>query len=291
VSDYVLSREDGLRARAGGVWTQEKLAYLRKYAEAFMIAMAPKRDAGKWEQLVFIDPLCGPGVDVERRSSKEFQGSPSIALMTVPAFDRLFFGDLDEANVYALAARIPPKDISRVSLTAIDCHHRVDEVVKSLSRRTLGLAFVDPEGFEVHFALFQTLAQRAVDIVFLFPSGIGIVRNLASFVRSTHCGLDDLWGNGEWRKLPMAQMAAGDTPTDASPNDTYYRSWAAAFCERVATLGYTYYDIQGPLRGESRNPMYHLLFFSKSEAGQTIWRNVHQIDPRGQRQLRFDRAE
>lgn len=44
---------------------------------------------------------------------------------------------------------------------------------------------------------------------------------------------------------------------------------------------------RGSLRNEQKVPMYHLLFFSKDGAGLTIWRNVHQIDPRGQRQLRF----
>lgn len=50
---------DGVRARVGGVWTREKLVYLQKYSAAFMTAMAPKRQQGKWERLVFIDPLCG----------------------------------------------------------------------------------------------------------------------------------------------------------------------------------------------------------------------------------------
>jgi three-Cys-motif partner protein len=286
VSEYLLAR-DGHRARVGGVWTQDKLGYMRKYAEAFMIAMAPKRAAGKWDQLVFIDPLCGPGVDIDKRSNREFPGSPSIALAVSPAFDRLYLGDLDPGNVQALTARVSVSDKARVSLKAEDCHTRVQAVAAAMSRKTLGLAFVDPEGFEVHFKLFETLASRAIDVVFLFPSGIGIVRNLAGFVKQSHCGLDDLWGSQEWRSLPMAQMAAGTSPTSGSMNDPYYQSWAAAFCKRVATLGYVHHDIQGPLRNEQNTPMYHLLFFSKNEAGLTIWRNVHQIDPRGQRNFRF----
>lgn len=285
MSDYSPAR-DRLRARLGGVWTQEKLAYLRKYTQAFMVAMSPKRAEGKWEQLVFIDPLCGPGIDIDRRSATEFPGSPSIALATTPTFDRLYLGDNDDENVAALTARIPPDAQPRVSLEVADCHARVEDVVNRMGRRTLALAFVDPEGFEVHFRLFQTLAARPIDIVFLFPSGIGIVRNLANFVRSSHCGLDDLWGGEGWRRLPMAQMAAGAMPTLGSATDSYYQSWAAAFCQRVATLGYQF-DIQGPLRNEQNVPMYHLLFFSKDAAGLTIWRNVHQIDPHGQRQLRF----
>jgi len=36
--------------------------------------------------------------------------------------------------------------------------------------------------------------------------------------------------------------------------------------------------------------MYHLLFFSKHDAGLTIWRGIKQIDARGQRGFRFDAA-
>jgi three-Cys-motif partner protein len=251
-----------------------------------MIAMAPKRAEGKWDQLVFIDPLSGPGIDVDKRTTDEFDGSPLIALSTVPAFDRVYPGDLDAENVRMLRTRIAPGHRNRVSLEVDDCHQRAHDIVQSINRRTLGLAFLDPEGFEVHFRLFETLANRATDIVFLFPSGIGIARNLYRFVREDHSDLDDLWGSREWRQLPMAQLAAGTAPR-AESGDGYYQSWALAFCQRVATLGYVHFDIEGPLRNEQNTPMYHLLFFSKSDVGVTIWRNVHQIDPHGQRHLRF----
>jgi three-Cys-motif partner protein len=161
----------------------------------------------------------------------------------------------------------------------------VVDIVQQLNGRELGLAFVDPEGFEVHFKLFETLSRRAVDIVFLFPSGIGIVRNLSTFVKQTHCGLDDLWGNRSWRELPMARLAAGSMPPPERIDEGYYQSWALAFCQRVASLGYKHYDAVGPLRNEQKVPMYHLLFFSKHEAGLKIWRGIGRIDPRGQRSL------
>lgn len=235
VSDYRKAQSDGLRGRMAGPWTAEKLGYLRKYINAFVIAMAPKRSEGKWEQLVYIDPLCGPGIDIDKRSNEEFPGSPLIALNAGPTFDRFVFGDLDALNVESLRARIAPSAMARVSLEAQDCHDRVGHAVAALSRRALGLAFIDPEGFEVHWPVFEELSRRSIDIVYLFPSGIGIVRNLVRYVKEDHSDLDKLWGNREWRKLPMAQMAAGLSPT-VVPGDAYYQSWAAAFCERVAWL-------------------------------------------------------
>src|SRR4051794_21392159 len=113
---------DDRRARRGGAWTRDKLVYLRKYAHAFMIAMAPKRDEGKWSRLVFIDLLCGPGIDVINGVAE--RGSPLLALDTEPKFDRLFLGDLDEDNVETLRQRIRPEDHLRVELLAQDCHVR-----------------------------------------------------------------------------------------------------------------------------------------------------------------------
>jgi hypothetical protein len=55
-----------LPARVSGPWTREKLTYVEKYAAAFMKAMAPKRRAGKWSELVYLDLLAGPGRGIDR---------------------------------------------------------------------------------------------------------------------------------------------------------------------------------------------------------------------------------
>lgn len=81
--------------------------------------------------------------------------------------------------------------------------------IDRLSGRTLGLAFVDPQGFEVSFRLFQILATRRIDVLFLFPSHIGIVRNLGRFAKTAKSPMDELWGGKEWRDLLPAKLAAG----------------------------------------------------------------------------------
>lgn len=212
--------QDGQRwpgARDGGVWTKEKLVYLAKYSAAFMKAMGPKRKLGLWDRLVYIDPLCGPGIDVDRSTGEEFRGSPLIALETAPAFDRIFLGDLSKANVEALEKRVPNGNAARVSLKVEDCHERARQAVQEMRRRDLGLAFVDPEGFEVTFELFRTLAERRIDIVFLFPSGIGIGRNFAKFVQSQRCAMDDLWGSRDWRDTAVAKRYATTTLVSICP--------------------------------------------------------------------------
>jgi len=170
---------DGLRARPGRIWTVEKLSYLEKYAKAFATAMR-----GKWERLVYIDLLAGPGRDIDLKTNEEFDGSPLIALKVKPPFDHCFFGDKDKRNVDILKNRIADSDRARVSVEVGDCNILVDNVVKQLSQKTLGVAFIDPEGFEVDFRTLRVLATRKIDVLYWFPSGIAIRRNLKNFMQS-----------------------------------------------------------------------------------------------------------
>jgi len=126
--------QDGLRARVGGPWTRAKLDYIERYAAAFMRAMNPKRRAGIWSELVYVDLPAGPGRGLDRDGGAEFDGSPLRALKIVPAFDRLFFSDLDKRNVESLRQRIPPNQESRVSLRVGDCNTVVRDVIASLTR-------------------------------------------------------------------------------------------------------------------------------------------------------------
>jgi three-Cys-motif partner protein len=168
---------DGFRARVGRIWTVEKLSYLDKYAHAFTTAMRRK-----WEHLVYIDLLAGPGRDIDPETKKEFDGSPIIALKVEPPFDHCFFGDKDQQNIDALKARISGSDRNRVTVKLGDCNVLVDEVVRQLTRKTLAIAFVDPQGFEVDFRTLRILARRRIDVLYWFPSGIGIRRNLRNFM-------------------------------------------------------------------------------------------------------------
>ncbi len=56
---------------------------MERYATAFMRAMAPKRKARKWESLVYIDLLAGPGLGIARDTGGEFAGSPLRALRSI----------------------------------------------------------------------------------------------------------------------------------------------------------------------------------------------------------------
>lgn len=278
---------DGLPARVSGPWTQEKLAYVERYARAFMTAMAPNRTPDQWSELVYIDLLAGPGRGIDRKTSAEFDGSPLRALNVKPPFDRLYLSDVKARNVEALRQRIPPSERKRVVLRQADCHAVAADVVADLSRRALALAFVDPdpEGFEVRFRLFETLVRRRVDVLYLFPGGIGIARNLSAFVKRARAPLDDLIPG--WRDLKRARLLAGKrlSNEDMAACD---QPFVLEFMKCMGSLGYQYSGQAEPYFTNEKNvKMYHLLFFSQHAAGLTLWRNVTRVEPTGQRKLPF----
>jgi three-Cys-motif partner protein len=276
----VIRASDGLRARKAGHWTEEKLTYLRKYLEAFMKAMAPKRTAGTWNKLVYIDPLCGSGKC--RAGSNEFDGSPLIALGVRPTFDHLYFTDQISHNISALKKRIPEADDSRVSCEVGDCNLVIDKIVRKVPERSLGVAFIDPEGFEVDFAVLKTLASRPIDILYFFPSMIGVKRNLRQSFVQQGGRLDAVLGP-DWRNVPAAKLAVGKAVTEKELSNLD-RSLIHYFRRQVKSLGLIHQDDNPPVFPNEQNAlMYHLLFFSKDATGLKIWNGIKKIAPGGQR--------
>lgn len=257
---------DGLPARTGRIWTREKLNYLQKYASVFMTAMR-----SKWSRLIYIDLLAGPGRDIDPDTGEEFQGSPLIALNVRPKFDHLFFNDNDPANIAALDARIPVFDRVRVTVSKADCNQIVDEIVGKIEKRTLALAFIDPQGFEVRFDTLARLARHQVDVVYLFPSGIGVRRNLKNFLANQQSGMmDAFWGGNDWREI------------------SDWRFFVFEYCRKLLRAGFKCQADAVPLFKNTKNAqMYHLLYFSHHPLGPRLWKGIQGIEPGGQRKLLF----
>ncbi len=124
-----------------------------------------------------------------------------------------------------------------------------------------------------------------MDILYLFPSGIGIHRNLAAFSRRRISPMDECWGGRDWRDLPRAKIAAGQQ-LRADEILNIARPWVEGFRSKLKELGFLYQDESDPvITNEQHVAMYHLLFFSKHSAGLNIWKNIKKIEPGGQRKL------
>jgi three-Cys-motif partner protein len=223
---------------------------------------------------------------IERRSGneEEFDGSALIALKVKPSFDHLYFADLSSGNIAALRKRIPTEFLSRVTILEGDCNLLIDDVLQRISNRTLALAFIDPEGFEVDFQTLAKLGKKRIDLLYLCASGIGVRRNLKNALGVANSRLDKWWGGRDWRDLPAARWAAGKFSEE--PAEKVLQSFVSAFRKKVGDAGFQFQDDEVlPFSNTKNAQMYHLLFFSHDRAGLTIWKNIKRIAPGGQRTL------
>jgi three-Cys-motif partner protein len=123
MSDYLLPVDDGLPARESGEWVKEKLYYVKRYIDAFEIAMRDR----SWRRRIFIDLFSGPGKCVVRGTNEYLIGSPLLALQTQYPFTDYYFGDLEQYNIDSLRQRVSESliPIDRIHLLVGNANSKV----------------------------------------------------------------------------------------------------------------------------------------------------------------------
>lgn len=129
----------------------------------------------KWDALCYIDLFAGPGKCVVTDTGDVYLGSPLLALTTRYAFTSCFFVDIDPAVVVALETRCQASSVrERVHCFVGDSNAIVGDIVKRIRsapevRQSLNLAFLDPEGLELHWRTVARLAQLRTDLIVYYP--------------------------------------------------------------------------------------------------------------------------
>jgi three-Cys-motif partner protein len=263
---------DGHIARDLPEWSREKLFYIESYLDIFCTAMKDK-----WS-LVYADLLAGPGLSVDQATGRQEAGSP-LLVEKRSEFRRLFFCDIDPRATSALSARIPEQPPGRVCVETMDCNQAVDSLRNflfppSLSSATLGLAVIDPTGFQITFDSLGRLTDGVkMDLIIIFMTGFA-----RRFLRTPEFEgvLDQFFGTTQWRDL-RKDREIGERVT--------YRSLLDLYKDQLQTLGYSYI-IDDPRLANSRNStIYHLVFASKHPRGADFFEKISRRKYNGQRRL------
>lgn len=277
MANYLKSEDDGLPMRTSGTWAEQKLDYLARYIDVFETSMR-----GKWSGRNYIDLMAGPGKNRVRGSRKIFLGSPLIALTTQHPFSGYFFVDLDSNNIDALRTRCNASPHQgRIQIFQGDCNVVVDSVVarlKQSGRSSLNLAFLDPEGFEMHWTTIAKLASVGrMDLIINYPQG-GLNRLIRLEYESKGKSLlDTFFGDREWRTI-YRNWASKTLKTGL------HRSLIDHYKGKLRDLGYTQVFAGGdvvedePLMRNTRSaPLYRLLH----NRGYEFWLKVIRRDVHG----------
>ena len=284
---YLKPEDDRLPMREAGVWARRKLDYLARYIAVFEASMR-----GKWQVRNYVDLLAGPGKNRIRGTATVLLGSPLLALTTQYPFTGYYFVEFGRRNAEALRQRCHAwADPARIHIHPGDCNLLVDRIVAELKHdggRSLNLAFLDPEGLELHWATVAKLASvRRMDLILNYPQN-ALTRNIRqAFLSTVETAVDRFFGDRGWRVIYDEWQRTRRFPIHRRLID-WYKS-------RLGALGYQ--DVRGgdeigdePLMRNARRraPLYRLLFASKHPLGAKFWDDVTKRDVHGPRRL-FER--
>lgn len=273
--------DDGLLMRSGGFWTYAKLHYLNEYLYRFIVSMRQKN----WRAIHYIDLFAGPGRN-RLDDGRTIHGSPILALSQPRPFDRYSFGDSDVASMNALKLRCSKfgEKVEKTEYLLGDANTMVEGVCRYIRDvdgqyiqgkwPSLNLAFLDPEGLELHWETVAKLAAYRTDMIIYYPQ-MGITRNAETSPEA----IDLFFGDAHWRQIYRQYQRREIQHLHRALLD-YYK-------QKLQAFGYVVEDpLLEPLFTNSKDaPLYRLLFVSKHELGNKFWEDVNRKLPNGQMRL------
>jgi three-Cys-motif partner protein len=281
-SHYLEAQDDGLPVCKYGRQTAEKLDYLRRYLDIFTRSMHDS-----WPVMHYIDLFAGSGKCRISTAGTIVLGSPLLALTAAQPFSGYFFVDLDRQNVAALEKRCKASDLrDRVQCHVGDANRTVHKVVAEIAgkhRSSLNLAFLDPEGLELHWTTVEALAKVGRMDLIIHYSQMGLNREMPNaLTRDEPTAVDRFFGDEEWRHIYVQHRHKRSLQRELLD---YYKG-------KLSKLGYVEVKGQEELGYEplmrsaaKRAPLYRLLFASKHPLGAKFWGEVTRRDMYGQRRL------
>jgi len=269
---------DELPAGCVGPWSRDKLFYLSRYCSIFTSGMK-----NKWRNRVFIDLFCGPGRCRVRPQGDLEDGSPLIALRE--AFTHYYFVDISSHCIDALEKRasgmeaVPGKDMKIVCGDANECIDDLVRQIDDLGPETIGFAFIDPPGIQVHFETLRRLSTSTrMDLLVNFPLGMNIKRQLKYQLKKdpeSEVEFDRYFGTNQWRDL---------CEKDPGGTRRIGQSLLRLYEEQLGSLEHVYVGDEQAVKNRGVS-LYILVFASKSPRGREFWEKVTRVDPSGRRRL------
>ena len=252
--------------------------------------------AGKAHHMTFVDCFAGTADSVEIDGTA-FLGSPRIALRTKPEFSHAVFFELPDNAAHlnaSLRAEFPDRQFQVVGG---DSNEMIGEGLSWLrdegtarSGPQLGpvLAFLDPNGLELHWTTVEAIATwtgqkdpsdfsrqgRRPELLILFPTGpmrrtlpVGSGTNEAPIGQQAQ--VDRLFGNTQWRQIYGAQRDGRIQGEEA------WIHYVEQYRLGLVRLGYEYTSAI-EVRNTRNVVQYHMVFATCHPAGKRIMKSIQE---------------
>jgi three-Cys-motif partner protein len=261
----------------GGSWTQQKLGILRKYLNAYTIALSDQP-----YELVYIDAFAGCGYieqdkiriplfddEIQLETDEYLEGSARLALGIDLPFQRYIFIEQNRSRCEALeTVRHHFHNLSnQIEIHPDEANSRLQRICSETNwSRKRAVLFLDPFGMAVDWTTIEYIAKtKAIDMWYLFPLGVAVNRLLKKDGRIEDACRDRLnrifgtkdWHNEFYKVCPQADLF-----------DTFDSTKKIANCERIGRYFIERLQEEFPcvqqnpaiLCSRTNNPLYMLCF-------------------------------
>jgi three-Cys-motif partner protein len=244
----------------------EKIRLHNRYASIFTTAMR-----AKWSQLAYIGLYAGAGRASVAGTGQIVETSALAVLRQTTPFTHYIFVDNDPACCNALERRCraiaPNGNLTFITNDVNDCVPAVLRALPPYSKDNglLSFCFVDPFDTTLAFSTIRGLSGLRIDFLILLMLGFdGRLNFRRYFDDPTSTRLAELIDCPHWRK---------EYRSDGHP----LRFLLRKFDEAMHRAGYprsTRDDVVPVYAHGMHVLLYNLVFYSKSPAGATLWRNT-----------------
>jgi three-Cys-motif partner protein len=270
-------------ARPSGVWAREKLELLRYYLGGTSYKgggfLKATMRAGK---RYYLDLFAGSG-ECEMEDGQRFDGSPLIAAKGSPSFTHMSWVDANARNAASLRAHAT--DFPSCSITVVegDANSVVGTILSTLPQQFPVLAFLDPEGSELHWSTIQQLARHKgagankIELFILFAYNMGIVR----FFPRDPSKMTTTWAAILDRVFPDPQRwRAAYERRRALTASEFRRLLLDEYVSGLKRLGYKFVPPPRLIHHQDGRALYFMVFATDHHAGLKIMEDAfHRVQP------------
>jgi len=276
----------------GGSWTEQKLSLLDQYLSAYTTALKNQPFI-----LGYIDAFAGTGtrtahqptdaqqaalLDFPAEEAAEFfDGSVRIALRTDPPFQHFVFIESDRRRYAALDETLKSEfpeiyNSGKVQILKQDANTAIQNLLKTSSPDYRAVMFLDPYGMQVSWKTIEGIAaSRIIDLLVLFPIGMGVNRLLRKDGRireSEKRRLTDCFGSADWESkfYKQSDQRSLFSPEDEAVKTANFETIANHYNDRLKSVFEAVATNPVWLRNSKNSPLYALCFAASNAKGAPI---------------------
>ena len=256
--------------RPGGAQTRTKLSIVADYLPAFTAVSSKAHDR------IFIDAFAGSGRGSDPRSGEQYDGSAALSLGVDPPFTEVYLIEKDEqraAELERLTAAHP-----RARVLNDDANIAIPMLLQTLNQHAPTLAFLDPEGTELHWSTVEALARHKhpkrtkIELLILFPLQMAVLRLLnfkgKEIPLANRRRLDAMFGaESPWRQIVQMRL----TGVIQGPEETE-QAFLDIYCDGLHKRLRYKHVLHRAVASERGRDLYYLVFASDSDVGRRIAR-------------------